>query len=174
MNWQAIGAVGELAAAVAVVASLIFVGYQLRQSRFIEKANAQRDLLVQAREWMSILASDEELFDSVRTCLNDFNESEPLDKERFSSWAFNLLFLFEQVYYMRMDGFVNDGSFNRFEQATLSLIRTKGGDQWWKLAYNIVGTDVGEYLAARLEEIGDSVPPWDDLLPHLKLGSGDA
>ncbi len=174
MNWEAIGAFGEIAAAVAVVASLIFVGYQLRQSRFIERANAQRDLLVQAREWMSLLAQDEELFNSVRICLSEFNEADALNKERFNSWAFNLLFLIEQVYYMRMDGFVNDGSFYRFEQAMLSLMRTKGGDQWWKLAYNIVGTDVGEHLAARLEEIGDSVPPWDDLLPHLKLGSGDA
>lgn len=32
MNWEAIGALGELAGAIAVVASLIYVGFQLKQN----------------------------------------------------------------------------------------------------------------------------------------------
>lgn len=168
MNWDAIGAVGELAGAVAVVASLLFVGYQLRQGQSIERAKAQRELLVQAREWMSLLASDEQLFEAVRSCLNDFDGADDFTKERFNAWGFNMLLIFEQVHYMHIDGFVNDGSFYRFEQVMLAIFRTTGGAQWWKITFDVVGTDVGNYLASRLEEIGDSVKPWNELLPYLQ------
>jgi hypothetical protein len=169
VNWDEIEALAESAGAIAVVASLIFVGYQLRQSRFIERASAQRELLVQAREWMFLLADDEALFQAVRAGLEDYNDADAYTRERFNAWAFNILFIIEQAHYMHRDGFLNDGSFDRFEQVVLSIIRTRGGAQWWKLTYNIVGTDVADHLARRLEEIGDTVPPWYELMPHLKM-----
>lgn len=168
LNWEAIAAFGEAAGAIAVVASLIFVGSQLRQGQSIERANAQRAVLVQTREWMSLLSADEKLFEAVRSCLDNFDGAGDFEKERFNSWAFSLLYIVEQVLYMRRDGFVNEGSFHRFEQGMLAIIRTRGGAQWWKLAFNIVGTDVSDHLTRRLAEVGDSVPPWDEPLPHLR------
>ncbi len=70
---------------------------------------------------------------------------------------------------MHRDGFLNDGSFYRFEQVLLSITRTRGGRQWWRLSYNVVGTDVGGYLATRLDELGDSIPPYDELFPHMRV-----
>lgn len=169
MDWTALAAFAEILGSVAVVASLIFVGYQLRQGQSIERANAQRDLLVQANEFISILAKDEKQFDAVRNCFLDFDGAPDIDKERFNAWAFNLLHITEQAYYMHKDGFLNDASFSGFEQGMLAIIRTRGGGQWWKLSYNLIGKDVGNYLAKRLDEIGDSVPPWDELLPYLRL-----
>ena len=49
MNWEAIGAVGEIIGAIAVIASLLFVGNQLRQGQMIERASGQRDILKQGR-----------------------------------------------------------------------------------------------------------------------------
>jgi hypothetical protein len=45
VNWEALGAFAEIAGAIAVVASLLFVGNQLRQGQSIEPAKAQRELL---------------------------------------------------------------------------------------------------------------------------------
>ena len=56
----------------------------------------------------------------------------------------------------------------------LAIIRTRGGAQWWKLSFNIVGTDVANYLASRLDEIGDSVMPWNELLQHLQAEANSA
>lgn len=170
MNWEALAAFGEISGALAVVASLIFVGYQLRQGQSIERAKAQRDLLVQGREWMAIPGQDEQSFDAIRSCLQEFTDADDFDKARFNGWAFNMLLIMEQAFYMHRDGFLNDGSFFRFEQVLLSITRTRGGGQWWQLAYNIVGTDVGEYLAMRRDELGESVPAIDELLPYMRAG----
>ena len=98
MNWEALAAFGEVSGAIAVVASLIFVGNQLRQGQAVERAKAQRDLLVQARDWFTLLSGDEQKFEAVRSCLQDFDGADDFDKERFNAWAFNMLLIVEQAY----------------------------------------------------------------------------
>ena len=166
-----IGAIAEMLGGAAVVASLGFVGFQLRQQSNIERAKAQRDLLMQAREWVSMPSRDEALFNAIRECLEDFNGSDDWSRQQFWSWATNVLLLFESVLYMERDKLVHGGSYDRFEQLVLSIARTPGGKQWWEYMYNVIGTDVAEHVTNRIEELGDSVPPWNELLPHFKLSS---
>ena len=92
LNWDAIGAIGELTAAVAVIGSLLFVGSQLRQASFIERAKAQRDMLRQSSDWISSTSRDSELFLAVRECLQEFNGAAPLTRDRFNSWAYSFLY----------------------------------------------------------------------------------
>ena len=49
MNWEMLGALAEMLGGIGVISSMIFVGYQLRQQSNIERAKAQRDLLMQIR-----------------------------------------------------------------------------------------------------------------------------
>ena len=169
MNWEAVGAIGELAGGVIVVASLIFVGYQLRQTSMIERAKAQRDLLLQARAWVAMPSRDKERFDAIRTCLKDYDSADEWAREQFSSWAFDVLLLLESALYTSKEGFVHAGSFERFEQLVLSIIRTPGGGQWWANAYNVIGTDVGEHVKGRLNELEETVVPWTKLLPQFEI-----
>jgi hypothetical protein len=169
VNWEAIGAIGELVGGLIVVGSLIFVGYQLRQTSMIERAKAQRDLLYQARAWVSMSSRDRVRFEAIRTCLDDFDGADAWSREQFNSWAFDVLLLFESVIYTNKEGFVHEGSFERFEQLVLSIARTNGGRQWWGHAYRVIGTDVGDHIKARIEELGDAVIPWNELCPHMGL-----
>jgi hypothetical protein len=43
MNWTMVGALGELGGAIAVVASLLYVGHQVRQNNRISRAEAYRE-----------------------------------------------------------------------------------------------------------------------------------
>ena len=169
MNWETISAGAELLGLVAVVASLIFVGYQLRQQSRIELAKAQRDLLVEAREWVSLPSRNEEYFNAIRHCLNDFDGADAWSRQRFWEWATNVLVIFESALYMRRSQFVHGGSFERFEQLVLSITRTPGGKQWWAYMYHAIGKDVAQHVAERIEEVGDTVPPWNELMPHFQV-----
>jgi len=50
----------------------------------------------------------------------------------------------------------------------LTISRTRGGAQWWRYMYNVIGTDVADHINARIKELGDAVPPWNELLPHFQ------
>lgn len=171
MNWEMFGAIAEMLGGVAVIASLIFVGFQLRQQSNIERAKAQRELLLQIREWVSMPSRDQDYFDAIRRCLDDFDNADNWSRQRFWDWATNVLLVFESVLYMKEDDFIHDGSYVRFEQLVLTILRTRGGSQWWTYVYNAIGTDVGEHINRRIKEVGDTVPPWNELLPHFKVDS---
>lgn len=163
-----IGAIAEMLGGVAVVASLVFVGFQLRQQSNIERAKAQRELLVQAREWALMPSRDEVYFNAIRLCLDDFDGADAWSRQQFWGWATNVLLIFESVLYMKNDKFVHEGSFDRFEQLVLAVARTPGGGQWWNYMYNVIGTDVANHIESRLKDTGESVSPWYELLPHFK------
>jgi hypothetical protein len=169
MNWEMFGAIAEMLGGVAVIASLIFVGYQLRQQAYIERAKAQRELLMQGREWVSLPSRNKECFRAIQLCLNDFDSADSWSRQQFWEWATSVLLLFESALYMKADDFINDGSYIRFEQLVLAICRTRGGAQWWRYVYNVIGTDVAEHIDARIKELGDTVPPWNELLPHFKF-----
>ena len=51
MNWSALGAVSELAAALALLASFIFVRQQMSQNHEVTKASHQREILNASRDF---------------------------------------------------------------------------------------------------------------------------
>ena len=85
MNWEAIGAVGEIIGAIAVIASLLFVGNQLRQGQMIERASGQRDILKQGREWFKSTQNNPELFRVIsNVMMSGYDSATPDEKISFS------------------------------------------------------------------------------------------
>lgn len=65
MNWQAIGAVGEILAALAVVVTLVYLAKQIRQNSRAVQVSALRDTTEQWHRWSEVLATSPELADIV-------------------------------------------------------------------------------------------------------------
>ena len=58
MNWEALGAIGELIGAVGVIASLIYVGLQVRQNTRSMRAATYDSLVRSNGEWLAPLIQD--------------------------------------------------------------------------------------------------------------------
>jgi hypothetical protein len=58
MDWTMVGALGEVAGAVAVVASLLYVGRQVRQNNRIARAEAYRDVTMGWARLLHLWADD--------------------------------------------------------------------------------------------------------------------
>ena len=52
MNWSALGAVSELAAALAFLASFVFIRQQMAQNHEVTKASHQREILNASRDFL--------------------------------------------------------------------------------------------------------------------------
>ena len=159
MNLQDLSLVAQVIGVLLIPASLLFVGLQMRQTRVVERANAQRDLLSQCQVWTSLLIHDAGMFADVRDCLHDYDGQSPFKQNRFSGWAFHLLFICEQSYYQRRDRLINEQSFQGNVAVMLALLQTPGGRQWWLEAQKLVGRDIGTYLARRLAGGAENLPP---------------
>ena len=65
MNWDAIGAVSEILAAIAVVVTLIYLAKQIRQNSQAVEISALRDTTEQWNRWSEVLATSPELAEIV-------------------------------------------------------------------------------------------------------------
>jgi hypothetical protein len=85
MNWEAIGAVGEILGAVAVVVSLVYLATQIRQNSRSVNIESERFL---NESWNTIqrdLATDEGIADIINRGLNDYVSLAPAEKGVFHS-----------------------------------------------------------------------------------------
>jgi len=63
MNWEAIGASGEVLGGVLVIATLVYLSIQLKQTNTIAFYNAQKDLFSRYNEINRIIATDPALIE---------------------------------------------------------------------------------------------------------------
>ena len=90
MNWDAIGAIGEILGALAVVATLFYLAIQIRHSARLSQSQIHTELLAlghEAHNWKRDPAFAELL---IRADSN-YAELSPAEKEQFSTYVFQLL-----------------------------------------------------------------------------------
>ena len=80
MNWEAIGAIGEFVGAIGVIASLVYVGYQIKETR-----KAARAAIAQARTDLGVqLISSRYTSDIADVLVKSLSDPDSLTKsERF-------------------------------------------------------------------------------------------
>ncbi|GAF93200.1 unnamed protein product, partial [marine sediment metagenome] len=71
MNWDAIGAVGEIVGALAVVITLIFLTIQIRQSTAAVRHSTSRGIQEDANAWRFKIIESEEVSELFRKGLTD-------------------------------------------------------------------------------------------------------
>lgn len=75
MNWEAIGAIGEILGALVVFLTLLYLARQIRESNRAARLQSSRDVAALFNEQHSLVASTASLAEAVRK-LNDHEELE--------------------------------------------------------------------------------------------------
>ncbi len=94
MDWDAVGAVGEVVGAIAVVCSLVYVGTQIRQNTRTSRDEAIREIYTATTNQLNALA----LPDNARCILKgleNFGALDPEEKYRFDNLMGALINLVE-------------------------------------------------------------------------------
>ena len=87
MNWDAVGAVGEVVGAVAVVATLLFVARDIRQNSKSLAISALRDTTAQWNQWSNMIASSSDLADIVAKGNKAFSNLSESEKLRYGAYV---------------------------------------------------------------------------------------
>jgi hypothetical protein len=166
MNWDAIGAVGEWAGAIVVVATLFYLAGQVKQSQRMARAVAQRDLLLRVSEWTRMTHNENQgTFDKFVMGLRDYDTAEPLTQMHIDKHLSEFVFIAEAALNMRKDGFFSDGTWAGIEGAVLALLRTPGGQQWWAYSQHFIGSEIVEHLKMELQKVDPKIPTFLQFTP---------
>lgn len=107
MNWDAIGAIGEIVGAMAVLVTLIYLAVQIRQSSDTQRAQTHQQLAHERTHNLRMLIENKEIRDA--TAKAQFGKLLTVDEQRILYW-FTVLNLraYENELYQHSKGMIED------------------------------------------------------------------
>ena len=99
--------IAEIGGAVAVVVSLLYVGYELRQGSIVAAVDTSQQLAQMGQE-LSILASQSDMATIVVKAEADFESLNPVELFRFKELVRSNFNLWEHAYYSYTEGVLPD------------------------------------------------------------------
>jgi hypothetical protein len=131
VNWQAIGAIGEVVGAIAVVATLLYLARDIRQNSRSLAISALRDTTANWNQWGQMVATSGDLADIVvrgNRALGDLSESEALRYGAFVQSFFDNVEAFRSLV---IDHHV-DRDLSVLEAILARRLVLPGYQAWWR------------------------------------------
>ena len=168
MSIQELANIGEFLGAIAVLATLIYLGVQTRQTRQIATCDANRNIVVDFQHLWSVLGESDEFANLVRRGVNDWSSLNKTEQLRAHSFFINLVVHFDgalrQEYLPDMKDTVVAWEYN-----LLGLFQSSGGREWYNTCQYLFSPPVRNRINSRLSQ-ADSLPPsWTATLPWWKI-----
>lgn len=155
MNWDAIGAVGEILGALAVVVTLFYLARQVRQNTIVTRAETTKDLYLASVRSIMDLAGNEQL---TRTWA-DIRQFPDLDHTR--RWAvFQSFFrLYELQHNFNRQGLLDPDIADAYQRVVHMFGGSRHFPEYWAAARETFSPEFAAWVDDQLREIGHTVAP---------------
>ena len=160
MNWEAIGAIGEVLGAIGVIVSLIYLSIQIRQNTR-QMGEHSRQLRVAAID--SIAASFSRFRDPLirepevaalwLRGLEDYEGLEPVAKVRLGRLFQELFFAHQNTWSRYREGATTEAAWQDHRQAIKGNLRQPGIRKWWSETRSIYADDFELVVEELIEEV---------------------
>jgi hypothetical protein len=154
VNWEAIGAIAELAGAVGVIASLVFVGFQVRGSN---RASAVESKLQSTRllhVFIDMLIETPELNDLYLRGLKDLESLSEAEYYRFSNMSLKAFWFFSAGHFQFRTGALGEEEWYEIRAVLHYWLRNPGCQAWWtKLGRKSFGAEFRGFIDAEIERL---------------------
>jgi hypothetical protein len=129
VNWEAIGAIGQIVGAIAVVISLIYLAREIRSNA----RSARMASVGTLNQWFGQLARHPHLAELWTRGVQDYESVEGADRTSFNVLLGGLFRIFEEMYYQRLDGHLDPRLWREVETPMRDMInRFPGIQAWWR------------------------------------------
>lgn len=130
MSLEQYAYLGQLVAAAAVVASLLFLGMQIRASTLASRQTAAHTVLASQAEVIQIISSSTEASRIWRTGLQDASNLLPDERVRFFAQLRIWLLFWEEQYHLMQRGQLDKWLAHYLHSALPDIVRSPGGSQY--------------------------------------------
>ena len=166
MNISTAANYAEIAGGFAVLVSLIYVGYQIRQSNRIASASALQSVLDRFSDRnISQYLEHPEIEQVMHRGHQCFNDLTILEGELFSACILREVFHMQNVMQLHKRGLLDTVDYETWLAYTAAHIKTPGGQETWKRLKVSITPTIVKTIEAFLEA-NPSSPSLIELYPH--------
>lgn len=150
MNWDAIGAVGEILGAFAVVVTLVYLSVQLRQNTKALHSEATQNAHDQTSEAYRALSMEESLADIwVRGVHNPDSLNDTEIVRFFAYWQASVLPM-QNWYYQWREGHLDEAFFSSWCTAIANVGQTPGFKEFWRQRKSYFAADFSDFMDSKI------------------------
>lgn len=142
MNWEAIGAVGELVGAVAVIATLVYFSFQLRQNTKALRLSSTETVTDQLQNMFSLLASDQTLAEIFSEAANS-SDLEDSRRVRYNTFCSNLARVYENAFLQKQENAMVNA---HWDGMTRMMIDITAFPSYWENRKHWFSEEFQEYM----------------------------
>ena len=132
MNWEAIGAIGEIGGALGVIFSLIYLAVQIKGETRARRAETTHSQSMAFAEIQQRLAVNPTLTDIWVRGLDDYINLKINERAQFSVFLGGLFRILEDTYFQWIDGNLDARIWRGMETIILDIVANPGVQSWWK------------------------------------------
>jgi len=133
MDWEAVGAVGELVGALGVILSVLYLAIQIRKDARARVAETSHSIAARAGAVQQILSENRELAAVWRRALRgDFEDLEEADRTQFEVYLSVVTRSYEDGFYQYREGLIEERVWLAWARSIPDLVRTPGYLAWWQ------------------------------------------
>jgi hypothetical protein len=133
MNWEMLAALGQLAAVVVGIPSLIYLAVQIREQTKERRQAAVHALTEQWGALTESLHNNPEMAAIFLRGAHSFDDLDSVSKLRFSAFFNRLLNIFEGMYFSYSHRILAESSWAAIKRTMIDLIAYPGVQQWWEI-----------------------------------------
>lgn len=132
MNWEMLGALGQLIAVLVGIPSIIYLAIQIRAQTTERRQSAVYALTVHWGDLTRSLHDNPEFGAIYLRGVQSFDDLDGLSKLRFSAFFNRFLKNFEAMYFSHRDGVLTSALWDEIERTMSDVLAYPGTHQWWK------------------------------------------
>ena len=152
MNWEAIGAIGEVLGAGAVVVSLAYVGIQIRQNTAEMRSVSTQSFISHRSDANFFIATNPELSKLLTTAVHGFEDLPEHEQFQFKAYCFAFYNQFDFAFHQYRTGRLEEKFWLRMENEIPSTLLLPGVTAWWEQDKVRYTPEFVEYAEARMRE----------------------
>jgi len=164
MNWDAIGAIGEVVGAAAVVGSLLYLAGQVRMSARASAVESKMQSTTLLYTYIDSLINSPDLLDLQTRGIADIEALAKVDYVRFSNMSMKAFWMFSASYFQYRSGTIDEDGFFETKAVIRYWLRGRGCRKWWeRIGRAAMSPLFAKFVDTEIEE----------MLPKLATGVSD-
>ena len=147
MNWDAIGAIGEIIGALAVVGSLVYLASQIHVSNLAAKQASMQELMSEMTGFLGGLSDSKE---SANTWIRGNSDPDSLTEEELSQYfvlCIESTVVWERIHYMKKTVDVDDHITHFADSSRRRTVKSPGYKRW----FNAMKSDISPEFREQIE-----------------------
>ena len=151
MNWEAIGAVGEVFGALLVGLSLAYLAIQVRLTRRVWIRQNERDLVAHYVNNCGIFATDPDLARIHLRAMEDTIQLTEEERMRWHMFLWPFLVGIQEGVADKEMGIFDSENIDIFSEGAANVLRTPGGRSWWETNSHLYRPAFRAYMQKQIE-----------------------